>query len=400
MSESATVSAPVKTVRLGDTEIVLLGTAHVSRASAEDVRRHLTAGEFDAVAVELCPSRHQAMSDPDQLARMDLFQVLKQGKAGMVAASLALGAYQQRLAEQFGIEPGAEMRAAIAGAKEAGVPLLVIDREVGVTLKRIYRRVGIFQRLTLISGLAASVISRDKIDEAEIERLKEGDMLESTFAEFAERSGMLYDTLIAERDRYMAAKLQQECAGGRFRRVLVVIGAGHLAGLAAHLEQPMAAPAEVAAELERVPEPSRWPKLLPWVVVGLIIAGFVYGFSQSQSLGWQLVLDWVLINGTLCALGSLIALAHPLTVIASFFAAPITSLNPTIGAGFVAASVEIGLRRPKVGDFARLRSELTHLRGWWHNRVARTLLVFLLSSLGSGIGTYVAGFRIAERLLP
>ena len=398
MSDVPAVLPPRKTIQLGDTEIVLLGTAHVSRASADDVRRCLAEGDFDAVSVELCPSREAALRDPDQLARMDLLEVIRQGKAGMVAASLALGAFQQRLADQFGIEPGAEMRAAISGAEARNLPVLVVDREIGVTLKRIYRRVGFFQRFALLSGLLGSLLTREKINEAEIERLKEGDMLESSFAEFAERSTALYETLIAERDRYMAAKIRSECAPGRFRRVLVVIGAGHLAGLARELAEPMPEPAAVVEALDQVPPASIWPKLIPWVIVVLIIGGFAYGFSQSPEIGWQVVLDWVLITGGLCALGSLIALAHPLTIIASFLAAPLTTLHPAIGAGFVTARVQVAMRRPQVGDFARLRTELTSLRGWWRTRVAHALLVFLLSSLGAAVGTYVAGFRIAGRL--
>lgn len=399
MSDVPAPSAPTRTVRLGETELVLLGTAHVSRASAEDVRQQIAAGDYDAVAVELCPSRHATLSDPDVLSRMDLFQVVREGRAGMVAASLALGAYQQRLAEQFGIEPGAEMRAAIEGADAEGLPLLVIDREIGLTLTRIYRRVGFFRRMMLLSGLMASLLSRERIDEEEIERLKEGDVLESTFAEFAQRSSTLYETLISERDRYMAARLQQACRGKEYRRVLVVIGAGHLAGLAQHLEQPEPDPAAAITELEHVPPPSRWPKMLPWLVLLLVLGGFAYGFMQSPEIGWRVVLDWVFITGGLCALGSLIALAHPLTVVVSFLAAPLTTLHPAIGAGMVTASVEIAMRRPKVGDFARLRVELTELHGWWRNRVARALLVFVLSSVGAATGTYVAGFRIAGRLL-
>lgn len=387
-----------RSIHLGETEFVLLGTAHVSRASAEQVRDLIANDDFDAVAVELCPSRHAALADPDHLAKMDLFQVLRSGKAGMVAASLALGAYQQRLAEQFGIEPGAEMRAGIQGAAAKGLPLLVIDREIGVTLKRIYRRVGFFQRLVLVSGLAGSLFSRESISEEEIERLKEGDILEATFSEFAERSALLYDTLIAERDLYMAARLFEQCPPGRFRRVLVVIGAGHAAGLAGHLEAGVPDASLQQARLDAVPEPSRWPRLLPWLLVAVILAGFGYGFSRSGELGLQLVLDWFLINGALCAIGSAAALAHPLTVLASFFAAPFTSLNPTIGAGFVAAAVELALRRPQVRDFSSLRTDVARLRGWWRNRVARTLLVFLFATLGSAVGTYVAGFRIFERL--
>lgn len=397
MNDDAHSAAP-RRVQLGNTTFHLLGTAHVSRQSAEDVRRELRSGRYDAVAIELCPSRYRALAEPGHMANMDLFQVLRQGKAGMVAANLALSAYQQRLAEQSGIQPGAEMLAAIEEADAAELPLLLIDREIGITLKRVYRGVGWLQRFGLFAGLGASVLSRERISEQEIERLKEGDMLEATFAEFAERSPALYRTLIAERDRYMAARLRQEAAG-RHRNVLVVVGAGHVDGLAQELANFHGEPEQVLETLQQVPPPGRWLRRAPWLVVAIILAGFAYGFSQDLQLGRQLVVDWILINGALCALGSAIALAHPLTIVAAFIAAPITSLNPTIGAGFVAAAVELALRKPTVADFARLRSDVSRLSGWWRNRTARVLLVFLLSTLGSAAGTYIAGFRIAERLL-
>lgn len=388
-----------RSVTQGDTRFTLVGTAHVSRASAEEVAALVRSGHFDAIAVELCESRHGAIAQPDRMGELDLFQVFRQGKAGMVAASLALGAYQQRLAEQFGIEPGAEMKAAIESAREAELPLLVIDREIGVTLKRIYRRLGWWQRLILISGLVGSLFSREKVSEEEIERLKEGDILESTFAEFAERSATLYDTLIRERDRYMAARLLEERAERPLREVLVVVGAGHLAGLAQYLEQPVADPRAEQAALDQVPPASRWPRALPWVLVALILTGFAIGFSRSSTLGWQLVLDWVLINGSLSALGAAIAGGHPFTIIGAFVAAPLTSLNPTIGAGIVVATIEMALRRPRVSHFETLKRDVAHLRGWWRNRVARILLVFMFATVGSAIGTYVAGFRIFERLI-
>ena len=196
----------------------------------------------------------------------------------------------------------------------------------------------------------------------------------------------------------MAARLRQEAAG-RHRNVLVVVGAGHVDGLAQELANFHGEPEQVLETLQQVPPPGRWLRRAPWLVVAIILAGFAYGFSQDLQLGRQLVVDWILINGALCALGSAIALAHPLTIVASFIAAPITSLNPTIGAGFVAAAVELALRQPTVADFARLRSDVSRLSGWWRNRTARVLLVFLLSTLGSAAGTYIAGFRIAERLL-
>ena len=393
---------PMANVTISGSQVTLLGTAHVSRTSADKVKELLETGDYDAVAVELCPSRHNAIIDPDALARMDLFQVIREGKASMVAASLALGAFQQRAAEQMGIEPGAEMRQAIKSAQAAGLPVLLIDREVGVTLKRIYRNVPWWRRMNLISGLLASVIANQEVSEEEIERLKEGDILESTFAQFAEEEKDLFLPLIGERDEYMVARLRQEVARHPHENILTVIGAGHLGGMVKLLEQESSqqgdSPDEVVKRLELVPPGNQWLKYIPWIIVGLVLLGFAIGFSRSPSLGWQMVADWVLINGGLAALGALIAAAHPVTVIGAFLAAPLTSLNPTVGAGMVTAAIEVYFRRPKVGDFGKLRSDTTTLRGWWHNRVTRTLLVFLFSTIGSAIGTYLAGFRIFGRL--
>jgi pheromone shutdown-related protein TraB len=386
-------------ITVGDTRITVLGTAHVSRASAEQVTTELESGRYDAVAVELCPSRHGAIVDPDALSRMDLFRVLREGKAPMVTASLALGAYQQRLAEQFGIEPGAEMRAAIAVGRQRGLPVLLIDREIGVTLRRVYRSVPWWQRLGLFGALLGSVVTRERIEEDEIERLKEGDLLETAFADFAAEAEALFVPLIEERDQYMAARLRSIAQTGEHDAILAVVGAGHVKGIAEALHRPSERPPEqVTAELDRLPKPARWPRVLPWVVVALVLSGFAWGFSRSPELGWQLVLDWVLINGGLAALGAALAGGHVLTVLSAFLAAPLTSLNPTIGAGFVTAGVETYLRRPNVGDFSRLRHDAARLSGWWRNRVARILLVFLFSTVGSALGTYVAGFRIFDRL--
>lgn len=389
---------PMIELQIGDSRVCLLGTAHVSRASADKVREMLHAGEFDAVAVELCPSRYDAILDPNAMARMNLFNVLKQGKGTMVAASLALGAYQQRLAEQFGIEPGAEQREAVNYAKETQTPILLIDREIGTTLKRIASNIVWWRRAGLFAGLLASLLSKEDVPEEEIERLKEGDILETTFAEFAEDRQDLYIPLIDERDRFMAARLLDDIQRDGHQNILAVVGAGHMQGIRRYLTEGIASPQQTLAELNALPASKRWPKLIPWAIVALIISGFVIGFMRSPQIGWSLVADWVLINGGLSALGALIAGAHPLTTITAFVAAPITSLNPTVGAGMVTAAVEIYLRKPQVGDFSELRHDTTHLKGWWRNRVSRTLLVFLFSTLGSAIGTYVAGFRIFGQL--
>ncbi|APX94347.1 conjugal transfer protein TraB [Halomonas sp. 1513] len=396
---AAPSGGPRQTLQLGDTRYTLLGTAHVSKESADEVRALVRSGDFDAVAIELCASRHHSLVEPDALAGQDLFEIFRQGKAGMVAASLALGAFQQRVAEQSGIEPGAEMRAALEETQRHDLPLLLIDRDVGITLKRIYANVPWWQRFSLFSGLLGSVMSRQEVSAADIERLKEGDVLESTFNEFAEQSESLYTPLISERDRYMTLRLGEESPPGRYRHVLVVIGAGHLKGMAEHLSQAL--PAEPRAEreaLEATPPRSPVWRMLPWAITALVLTGFAIGFSRNTDLGWQLVGEWFLINGVLSAAATTIALAHPVTILATFFAAPLTSLNPTIGAGFVAAGVELFMRKPKVGDFAHLRHDVTQLKGWWRNRVSRTLLVFLLATLGSAAGTWVAGFRIAGAL--
>ena len=401
-SSQAPNQEPMAKVVIGSSQVTLLGTAHVSRTSADKVKELLDTGEYNAVAVELCPSRYNSIVDPDALARMDLFQVVREGKAAMVAASLALGAFQQRAAEQMGIQPGAEMRQAITSAQDANLPVLLIDREVGTTLKRIYRNVPWWQRMNLVAGLMASVVAKHDVSEAEIERLKEGDILESTFAQFAEEEKDLFKPLIDERDRYMVARLKQEIEKHPHENILAVIGAGHLKGMLKYLQednslQPEKTKADIA-RLDEVPPGGQWLKLIPWAIVALIFVGFAIGFSRSPELGLQLVVDWVVINGGLAALGAIIAAAHPLTIIGAFLAAPLTSLNPTVGAGMVTAAIEVYFRRPKVGDFSQLRSDTTTVKGWWRNRVTRTLLVFLFSTLGSAIGTYVAGFRIFERL--
>ncbi len=393
------MSEPLQSLQVGTSRVTLLGTAHVSRASAEAVRQMIRSKEFDVICIELCQSRRKSLMHPEQLAEMDLFAVIRQGRANLVTAHLALGAYQQRMAEQLGVELGLEMKAAIEEASVLGLPVVLIDREVGITLNRVYRNMSFWKRIYLIAGLFAGALTHQRVSEEEIEQLKSGDVLEIAFTQFAEQTRELSIPLIDERDQYMAAKIFQALEVHEGKSILAVVGAGHLKGMSGYLEDKDLEASALIQRLDEVPPKKSWPKFIPWIIVILIGIGFYFGFRESPELGWKLVWQWVLINGSLSALGAAIAGAHPVTVGTAFVAAPITSLNPTIGAGMVTAAVELIVRKPTVRDFRELRKDTATFPGWRKNAVAKTLLVFVLSTLGSAIGTYVAGFRIFGQLL-
>jgi len=389
---------PVARVRRGDVEFVLLGTAHVSRASAEAVRSMLEQEPFDAVAVELCESRFRSLRNPEAFRELDLFQVIRQGKAGLVAANLALSAFQRRLAEQFGIEPGAEMKAAIDGAESRNLPVWLIDREVGVTLKRAYRSVGFLDRLAIVGGLGASLLTREDVSEDEIEKLKQGDLLGSMFNEFARESPPLYEALIAERDRFMTASLRDEVAHHPVKRVLVVIGAGHLAGIERELGAQIEPAQPLKEKLSTLPPASPWPK---WIAIGLLVVVTIaigIAFSRGATLGADALRDWFIFTGGCAALGCLAGGGHPLSVLAAFVVAPLKPFRPGVPSGAVSAATELWLHRPRVADFDTLRDDVIHWTGWWKNRVSRTLLVFMLTNLGTMVGEYLAGFHIVKSL--
>lgn len=377
----------------------LLGTAHVSRASIEAVIALIQQRDFDAVAVELCEPRYQAMTAPETMAQLDVFQVIRQGKIGLVAANLALSAYQRRLAEQLGVEPGAEMRAAIEQAQGRSLPVWRIDRDVGITLRRTSAAVGFWRRMTLMSGLAMSLIIKDDVDEAEIERLKQGDILESSFHEFASRDETLYEALIDERDRYMAARLRAESDARPGLRVLAVVGAGHLAGLARYLAEDDTPPDAETAALNVVPPPKPWGAWLGAALTIFLLGGFAWGFWQGADVGTEFVLRWVLLTGIGGFVGCLLAAGHPLSLLTAFVISPLTPFHPALSSGMASAWTEAWLRRPTVADFARLRDDVGSLSGWWKNRVARVFVNFFLTNLGTVAGVYLAGWGMLKRLL-
>jgi pheromone shutdown-related protein TraB len=274
----------------------------------------------------------------------------------MFAANLALAAYQRRLAEQLGIEPGAELKRAVLEARERELPVHLIDREVGLTFRRASSKLGWWGRAKLGGGLLAALFADEEVGHDEIEKLKQGDMLESSFGEFASDSPALYESVIAERDRYMAARLRETC--GDAREVLAVVGAGHLQGLAKHLGEETRAPEAIRAELEALPQKSN----VPWFTIALaafVIGGFAWGFYRGGfEVGSDLLLQWVLATGVLGAIGCAVAGGHPLSILVAFLASPITPLHPALASGTLSSLTEAWLRKPTYADFMALRSDL------------------------------------------
>ncbi|PRH83115.1 TraB/GumN family protein [Arenimonas caeni] len=375
----------------------LLGTAHVSQASVDAVNAELASGRYDTIAVELDAQRHVALTQPDALSRLDLFQILREGKTGLVAANLALAAYQRRLAEQLKVEPGAELKAAALGATERGLRLELIDRDVGTTLRRAFGGLGFWGRTKLIAGLGASLLADEEVEAGEIEKLKQGDVLESSFGEFAQGSPPLYKAVIAERDRYMAARLRQAGAAGG-REVLAVVGAGHLKGLSEHLRGDHDEPVSALAELDTLPRKSNIPWFTIFVAV-FLLGGFAFGWAQGGvAFGGELLLQWAAITAIGGALGCLAAGGHPLSILAAAISSPLTPLHPALASGTVSAAVEAWVRKPTYADFLRLRDDTGHVSGWWKNRVARVLVNFFLTSLGTAIAVWVGGANLITQL--
>ncbi len=388
---------PHKIISQDGKNFVILGTAHVSQTSVDKVNELLATNTFDTVAIELDEMRFQAMTNPEKYKNMDLISIIKNKQTGMIAVNLALSAYQNRLAQQLGVEPGAEMKAAIKQADEKKLNLWKIDRNIRTTMKRAWRGMKFFDKVGLLFSFGG-FFENEEISAQEIEKLKTGDVLESTFSDFADESQPLYTSLIHERDSYMAAQLLQLSENSNSKNILVVIGAGHLKGMSQALSDKIEAKNTIK-ELDKIPPGAKWVKFIPWIITAVILAGFAIGFSRSDNLGWELIKTWVLFNGVLAAIGAAIARANIITIITAFFAAPITSLNPAVAAGMVAALVETYIRKPKVGDFQQLQTDATTLKGWWKNPVTRILLVFILTNVGSAIGTWVSGFKIAAALI-
>ena len=299
-----------------------------------------------------------------------------------------LSSFQKRIGMDLGVKPGEEMRAAIEAAEANQIPFSFCDRDIQTTLKRAWVKTGFWGKNKLLAALLSSVFSREKFDAEEIEKLKQTSAVESMMTELAEYLPSVKHVLIDERDRYLATRIFQSPG----ERSVAVVGAGHVPGIIAWLERLDRGQASTdLSDIDSVPPPKPITRLLPYVVpvviLGLIVSGFVRSGWQG---GFDMLLRWFLVNGTLSALGALVALAHPVTIIASFLAAPITSMNPTIGVGMVSGLMEAWLRKPRVIDFETLQDDILTVRGFFHNRLTHILLVFFFSTLGSAVGTFIA----------
>ena len=379
------------TVKLKDKTVTIIGTAHISGDSVKEIDEVIDEINPDRICIELDESRFKTVSENRRWEDMNIIKVLKEKKGFLLLANLVLSSFQKRMGSDVGVNPGADMKEAVALSQTRNIPFSLIDREIQVTLQRAWRISSFWKKMKLLSALLGSAFTREKISDEDIENMKEKTALDGMMDELAEYLPSVKTVLIDERDFYLAAKIYE--ADGR--NLIAVVGAGHVPGILKNLELFEAGekPTDVSS-VDFVPEKRFSEKAVPWILPGIIIAVFIGGFfiagTREQTL--EKLIQWILISGSLAAAGSVLALAHPLTVLLSFIAAPITTLNPFIGVGMVT------LRKPRVGDFNRLNDDIASLKGFYRNRVTRIFLVFLLSSIGASVGTFVGAASLAPLL--
>ncbi|WP_075619635.1 TraB/GumN family protein [Paenisporosarcina indica] len=369
-------------INLDGKELILIGTAHVSRQSAEQVKEVIEREKPDSVCIELDAQRYQAVMDSNKWKETDIFKVIKDKKATLLLMNLAISSFQNRLAKQFDIKPGQEMIQGIESAKETGAELVLADRNIQITFSRIWHNLGLMGKAQLLNSVFFSIFSKETISEEDLEQMKEQDTLNAVLAEFTESFPKLKKPLIDERDQYLAQKIK-EAPGDK---VVAVLGAAHVPGITKeiHKEHDLEA-------LSQTPPKSIVPKIIGWAIPLLIVAIIAWTFIANPSAGLDQALSWVLWTGSLAAIGAAVALGHPLAILSAFVAAPFTALHPLIAAGWVSGIVQAYIRRPNIGDFEKLSEDVFSIKGFWHNKVTRVLLVVVLTNLGGSLGTFIGG---------
>ena len=375
----------ITSLEIDGKEIILIGTAHVSKHSAEEVKEVIERERPDAVCVELDEGRYQSIVDGAKWRDTDIFGVIKEKKATLLLMNLAISSFQKRMANQFDIKPGQEMIQGIESAKELDADLVLADREIQTTFARIWNGIGFKGKALLLTQVLAGIFSKEEITEEELEKMKSRDMIDSVLQEFSTTFPALKTTLIDERDQYLAEMIRT--APGQ--KIVAVLGAAHVPGITQEIHKR-----HDLKRLTEKPKKSPWPKVIGWSIPVFIVAIVLYTFLSNPEAGMQQTWSWIIWNGGLSALGVLIAFGHPLTILTAFIAAPITSLNPLLAAGWFAGFAQAYIQKPNVGDFETLSDDVTSLKGFWHNKVTRVLLVIVLANIGSSLGTFIAGADI------
>ncbi|MGM0942816.1 MAG: TraB/GumN family protein [Bacillota bacterium] len=377
-------------IHIGNKKYILIGTAHVSKHSAEQVKNVIEAEKPDAVCVELDEQRFQSVQDGNSWREMDIFKVIKEKKATLLLMNLAISSFQKRMAKQFGINPGQEMIQGIKSAEENDAKLVLADRNIQITFSRIWHNIGLKGKAILLTQVIASIFSRESISEEELEKMKTQDTINTILQEFTDTFPKLKEPLIDERDQYLAQKIKD--APGN--KVVAVLGAAHVPGIKEEIKRE-----HNLQKLAEIPPKSKIPKIIGWSIPVLILAIIAYTFFANPAAGWEQTLSWVIWNGSLSAIGALIAFGHPLTILTAFLVAPLTSLNPLLAAGWFAGFVQAYIRRPHVRDFETLSEDVFTVKGFWRNKVTRVLLIVVLANLGSSLGTFIGGVDVIRVFL-
>ncbi len=390
------MSQTQKKLELNGRTITLVGTAHVSKESIEEVENTIREIKPNCVGIELDEKRADSIQNPDKYSQLDIVKVLKRHEGFLLLTNLILASFQRRMGLNVGVKPGDEMLAAMNVAKEMNIPSVMVDRPIQITLKRAWGKNSFWGKCKLLALLLSSAFSKEEVEASEIENLKNSSEMDSMMQELSKEMPVIKTVLIDERDKFLASKIWSS----QGNNIVAVLGAGHLPGVEAHL-QKLAANEESAdvEEISQLPPKGLAGKILVWlipaIIIGLIVAGFVYGGAKA---GTQMLTSWFLWNGIPAAVMSLIGLAHPLTILVAFVGAPFTSLCPFIGIGFCTAIVQAIICKPRVSDMETLQDDVTSLKGFYKNRVLRILMIFILSSLGSSVGTFVGGADIIGQL--
>jgi pheromone shutdown-related protein TraB len=391
------VAGTEKHLVFGDREIILVGTAHISQESIVEVRAAIETEKPDCVAIELDQQRLGGIKNPEAWKNLDITKVLKENQGLVLLANLTLASFQRRLGSGVGVKPGEEMRAAIDTAEELHIPAVMVDRPIQTTLRRAWGKNSLFGKCKLLVTLISSAFSSEQISAEDVEELKNSNEMDSMMNELAEYLPVVKTVLIDERDTYLASHIWQ-CPGGK---VLAVLGAGHLPGVTARLEKLAAGLGDCdSSALETIPPPSLLARSASWLfplgILALVAAGFLSG---GTNLSGQMLLRWFLWNGSLAALGTLLAGGHILSVLAGFVCAPLGTLSPVIGVGLFTGLMQAWIRKPKVEDMERLNDDILSIGGVYKNRILRVLLIFFLSSLGGAIGNFIAVPSLVTSLL-